>query len=275
MIFDSTPCQLGEGPLWHPEREQLFWFDIVGNTLHTKGQHWSFPGYVSAAGWVDYDTLLIASDTALSRFDIASGDHSVVVNLENDLAGTRSNDGRADPQGGFWIGTMGINAEMGMGSIWRFYRGELRQLYTDIQISNSICFAPSGDTAYFADTNTQKILAVPLNSDGWPTGTPRVHIDLNGTPFWPDGAVVDADGNLFSAQWAAGRVAAYDPEGQFISAWELPAKHTSCPAFGGTDLSTLYVTSARQGITDPDKAQGCTYAIKTGYTGQKEHQVIL
>ncbi|WP_394153840.1 SMP-30/gluconolactonase/LRE family protein [Loktanella salsilacus] len=275
MIFDATPCILGEGPLWHPERDQLFWFDILSRRMHTKGQHWDFPGHVSAAGWVDYDTLLVASDIALSRFDIASGDTVKIMDLEHDLAGNRSNDCRADPQGGFWIGTMGMGAEAGHGSIWRYYRGALRKIYADLAISNSICFAPDGKTAFFADTPTQKIMRVALDAAGWPVGTPQVHIDLTGTDYNPDGSVVDAAGNLFNAQWGAGRVAVYDPQGHFIEAFELPARHTSCPAFGGADLSTLFVTSARQDIDAPDDAQGATFAIKTRYTGQREHRVIL
>jgi sugar lactone lactonase YvrE len=275
MIFDATPCALGEGPLWHPERDQLFWFDILSRRMHTKGQHWDFPGHISAAGWVDYETLLVASDIALHRFDIASGDHVKIMDLEHDLAGTRSNDGRADPQGGFWIGTMGLGAEAGHGSIWRYYRGQLKKIYADLAISNSICFAPDGKIAYFTDTPTKQIMRVALDGAGWPTGTPQVHIDLTGTDYNPDGSVVDAAGNLFNAQWGAGRIAVYDPQGQFIEAFTLPAHHTSCPAFGDADLSTLYVTSARQGIDAPDDAQGATYAIKTSYTGQREHRVIL
>lgn len=273
MIFDDTKCELGEGPLWHPLRKQLFWFDILGKRLHTKGQHWDFDHYVSAAGWVDHDTLIIASAVGLHRFNSTTGEQSLLCDLEADNPITRSNDGRADPQGGFWIGTMGINAEERAGAIYRYYKGELRLLYGNIQISNAICFAPSGDTSYFTDTNKQTIFAVTLNADGWPTGSPRVHIDLRDTDFRPDGAVVDTAGNLFSAQWGVGRIAAYDPSGDFIEAFDVPAIQSSCPAFGGEDLGTLYCTSAAVGRDGDD--DGKTFAIKTNYTGQAEHQVIL
>ncbi len=274
-IFDATPCTLGEGPLWHPARDQLFWFDILSHRLHTKGQHWDFDQTASAAGWVDYDTLLVATDRALLRFDIASGDHVKVADLEQDQPLTRSNDGRADPQGGFWIGTMARDAKHQQGSIWRFRNGTLRRLFDRISISNAICFAPDGRTAYFADTPTQQIMRTRLDADGWPTGTPEVHVDLTNTDFFPDGAVVDTAGNLFSAQWGASRVAVYDPQGRFIDAIEVPAQNASCPAFGGPDLSTLYVTSAREGLTDPGPHEGLTYAIATPYTGQAEHRVTL
>ncbi len=273
MIFDDTQCQLGEGPLWHPEREQLFWFDILGHRLHTKGQHWQFDTYVSAAGWIDRDTLLVASARALHRFDITTGDQEEVCPLEANNPVTRSNDGRADPQGGFWIGTMGLNAEDGAGAIYRYYKGELRQLFAPITISNAICFAPDGKTAYFTDTPTQKIMRVALDADGWPDGDAVVHIDLTGTDFRPDGAVVDAAGNLWNAQWGTARVAGYRPDGEFIRAHAFPARQTSCPAFGGPDLQTLYCTSAAVGLSGAD--EGKTFAIPTDITGQREHQVIL
>ncbi|MEJ8561353.1 SMP-30/gluconolactonase/LRE family protein [Yoonia sp. GPGPB17] len=273
MIFDETQCQLGEGPLWHPLRKQLFWFDILGKRLHTKGKQWQFDDYVSAAGWTSETTLLIATSNALRHFDITTGDHNVVVPLEADDLVTRSNDGRADPQGGFWIGTMGINAEENAGAIYRFYKGDLRKLYTDITISNAICFSPDGKTAYFTDTPTQQIMRVPLDGDGWPIDEPTLHIDLQGTTFRPDGAVVDAAGNLWNAQWGSGRIAGYDPKGAFIESFSFAASQTSCPAFGGDDLNTLFATSAAIGLEGPD--QGKTFSAQTRYIGQAEHRVIL
>lgn len=169
-IFDDRHCVLGEGPLWHPERKQLFWFDIVGKRLLSRTDEtqleWTFDETVSAAGWVDHATLLIASATAFFRFDIASGQRDDLIPLDADNSVTRSNDGRADPHGGFWIGTMGCDFEPNAGAIYRFYRGELRRLYAGITVSNSICFAPSGDLAYWADTMTRQIMSQPLDSHG-------------------------------------------------------------------------------------------------------------
>lgn len=273
MIFDNTQCQLGEGPLWHPLRKQLFWFDILGKRLHSKDQHWQFDDYVSAAGWTSETTLLIATSNALRHFDITTGEHHVVTPLEADNPVTRSNDGRADPQGGFWIGTMGIEAEAGAGAIYRFYKGELRKLFAPLTISNAICFSPDGKTAFFTDTPTQQIMRVALDTDGWPIGKPALHIDLRSTGFRPDGAVVDAAGNLWNAQWGVGRVAGYDPHGNFIESFPFAARQTSCPAFGGDNLGTLFCTSAAVGLAGPE--QGKTFATTTTYTGQAEHRVIL
>ena len=275
MIFDDTVCALGEGPIWHPERGQLFWFDILGKRLHTKGQHWDFDEHVSAAGWVDRDTFLIASETQLFTFNLATDEQTFVCGLESDNPLTRSNDGRADPQGGFWIGTMGFNAEEKAGAIYRYYRGALRKVVDKITITNAICFAPDGTTAYYCDTMIGKLIAMTLDADGWPTGETRLVMDLNAEPFGMDGAVVDADGNIWNAQWGAARVAQYAPDGTFLQAISFPGKQTSCPAFGGTELTTLYCTSATQGMTTPGPDDGKTFATPTQTTGQAEHRVIL
>ena len=272
-VFDDQQCVLGEGPLWHPVRGELFWFDILSKKLMSKTQDWAFEEFVSAAGWIDEDRLLIASETALFAFDLRDGSRVHVIDLDAENPVTRSNDGRADPQGGFWIGTMGKAAEPKAGAIYRYYRGELRKLFGNITISNSICFAPSGDRVYFTDTRLGKIMTMPLDTDGWPTGAPAVFVDLTGEGLNPDGSVVDAKGCLWNAQWGASRLARYAPDGTFLSAVEIPAKQASCPAFGGADLRTLFVTSAADGLDGAD--EGKTFAVQLDVQGQAEHQVVL
>jgi len=277
-ILDDTQCSLGEGPLWHPEREQLIWFDILGKRLHLSGPNapapWQFDEHVSAAGWLDHDHLLMASETALLRFNLATGASQKVCALEQDKPGNRSNDGRADPWGGFWIGTMGKNAEPGAGAIYRYFQGALHVIQPNITISNAICFAPDRSCAYFADTVTQKIMRQPLHADdGFPQGDAQVFVDLSAENLNPDGAVVDVHGNLWNAQWGASRVACYDPKGQFIQAVAFPAKQISCPAFGGADLQTLFATSAANGLDGPD--EGKCFQVATTTNGQREHRVRL
>ena len=281
--FDNRACVLGEGPLWHPTRKQLFWFDILNKKLLSRSDdrplEWVFDDTVSTAGWIDHDTLLMASATGLWRFDITTGIRKLIVPLEEANTLTRSNDGRADPWGGFWIGTMGYNAENKAGAIYRFYQGELRRLFSDITISNSICFAPDRARAYFADTSKQVILYVALDDTGWPAAAPRIFLDLSTQDLNPDGAVVDANGCLWVAQWGASRVACYSPDGQFLRAIHLPARHVSCPAFGGENYDCLFATSATQGM-DPetlgrDSQEGFTFVTQGITRGRPEPQVIL
>jgi len=283
-LWDDRSCELGEGPLWHPLRKQLFWFDVLGQKLLSRTEdgpvEWHFDEIVSAAGWVDDATLLIASETALFTFDLDSAESEFVAPLESERTDTRSNDGRADPWGGFWIGTMGKSAEPGAGAIYRYYQGQVRKLHPGISIPNAICFSPNRHWAYFADTKTGQIMRQPLaEPDGWPAGPAQVWLDLTGDGLNPDGAVTDAAGNLWNAQWGAGRVAQYSPDGAFLGAVSVPAAHSSCPAFGGPDLSTLFCTSAREHLS-PDAiaanpAHGQTFAAPAPGPGLPEPRVIL
>lgn len=277
-IFDDRACALGEGLLWHPVRNQLFWFDIFGKRLLTRTndgpQEWAFDEHVSAAGWIDRDRLLIASETGLWRFDLTTGAQDLVTPLEADDPATRSNDGRADPWGGFWIGTMGKRLEPRAGKIYRWFRGELRMLFAPITIPNAICFDPNRQFAIFTDTRKRRIMRQPLDADGWPYGDPQVFVDLTRTDLNPDGAVMDTDGRLWVAQWGASRVACYDVDGAECDAAAFPALQISCPAFGGADLSTLFATSAADDLP-LDDVQGRTFSAPTKARGQAEHQVKL
>ncbi|MEM7643725.1 MAG: SMP-30/gluconolactonase/LRE family protein [Pseudomonadota bacterium] len=282
-VWDDRVCALGEGPLWHPERQQLFWFDITGKRLLSRDGDtpldWQWDEMISAAGWVDRDTLMVVGETGFWRFDIASGDREKLVDLEADDPDTRSNDGRADPVGGFWMGTMGKRAEPGRGGIYRYFRGEVRKLYHDVTVPNAICFAPDGTLAYFADTEKGAIWRQAIDRAGWPSGPAEVFVDFSPIGLNPDGAVCDADGNVWVAQWGAGRVACHRSDGQFLRAVSCGAAHTTCPAFGGADLRTLFVTSATQGVDEDGLAHqpgsGRTWAAQVPVTGAAERRVVL
>ena len=282
-LFDDRHCELGEGPLWHPVRSCLFWFDIVGKRMLWReggaALETRFDEMVSAAGWTGPDTLLIASETRLFHYNIAAGSSDTVAELEAENPATRSNDGRADPHGGFWIGTMGKSAEPRAGAIYRYFRGDLRMLHERVTIPNSICFPPDGGRAYFCDTRSGCVMTQLLDSDGWPKGDPEAFLDLRADRLNPDGSVTDAAGNLWNAQWGASRVACYSQGGSFLRAVDFPARHTSCPAFGGEDLATLYCTTAQQYLDAETlaayPANGQTFAAEIDAEGWPEPQVIL
>ncbi len=280
MIFDNRPCTLGEGPLWHPIRKQLFWFDILNRRLLSRSeegpQEWHFADMVSAAGWINNEELLIASERALFRFNVDTGAKSHVKGVDLETSTTRSNDGRTDPLGGFWIGTMGKNAEPAAGAIWRFYKGELRKIFPGLTIPNAICFPPGGRSAHFTDTVTGRVMRVGLDAEGWPKGTPEVFLDLTAEGLNPDGAVIAADGTMWLAEWGAARVAAYAPDGTRVRTIAFDAPHLTCPAFGE---GTLYCTSALQGMDQAARSafplSGMTFAAAGVAQGQSEHRVIL
>ena len=280
-IFDATRCILGEGPLWHPGRGQFLWFDINRYQLLIREgaatRVVQFNEHVSAAGWVDDASILIASETRLFHFDLETERSEDVEALEADNRATRSNDGRADPWGGFWIGTMGKDHETGAGAIYRYYKGELRKLYPNISIPNAMCFSPNRKYAYYTDTVTKKIMRQPLEADrGWPDGDPEVFIDGTADGLHPDGAVVDAGGNLWCAMFGAGEVIAFSSDGERLRDISFAAPQTTCPAFGGADLTTLYCTSAARDMPKDDgKPHGAVFVEHEVTRGQAEHRVRL
>ena len=274
-VFNTTNCTLGEGPLWHPERGELLWFDIVGKRLHSASHQWDFPEMISAAGWVSRDELLIASESRLFRFNLETAAEQTLCALEADNDATRSNDGRADPMGGFWIGTMAKEKGKGAGAFYRYYKGELRKLWDGITVTNAQCFAPDGRTAYFSDTPTQQVMRVALDADGWPNATPEVALDFTVQGWHPDGAVTDAAGNLWIAFWGRGCVEGYSPAGEKLATFDFPCPQTTCPAFGGADFSRLYCTSAARDLTDGNPANGQTFSVDTKFTGRAEARVHL
>ncbi|MFV0358359.1 SMP-30/gluconolactonase/LRE family protein [Tropicimonas sp.] len=283
-VFDTTRCELGEGPLWHPVRNQLFWFDIPGRRLLTqengKTRQWNFDDPVTAAGWIDGARLLVASSRELFTFDLGAGlaEHVTFLDAENPT--TRSNDGRADPWGGFWIGTMGFKSEPGAGAIYRYYRGELRKIVPGLTVPNAICFDPEGVFGCYADSRERAIRRIRLDdATGWPVGDSEIFIDMRQDDWSPDGAVMDAAGALWNAQWGRGRVAAYGRDGAFLREIAFPALKTTCPAFGGEDLTTLFCTTASEGLSDAELAaapqSGMTFAVDGAGTGRAEHRVAM
>ena len=279
VLFDPRICELGEGAFWHPLRRQAFWFDIHGRRLLSQEDgrdlQWGFDEKASAMGWIDGDRVLIATETALRVLDLRDGDLKLLCPLEAEMPGTRSNDGRADPFGGFWIGTMGHDAGAGMGAIYRYAGGELRKLRGDMTIPNAICFSPDGRLAYFADTAAQTVWSQALDPDGWPMAEARVFLDLRGTDQNPDGAVTDDQGRFWNARWGSGAVTCHAPEdGRELFRLDLPAAQSTCPAFIGPDLDRLMVTSAAEGLNGPQDGQTWLLDPK-GARGRPEPRVML
>lgn len=274
-VYDNRVCVLGEGALWHPERKELFWFDIKGSRLLSSGRDWAFDGNVSAAGWTGRDTLLVATERALVHFDLDSGTSEEIVPLEPDNPVTRANDGRADPWGGFWIGTMGKELEPGAGAYYRYYRGELRQLWDKVTVPNCTCFSPDRRFAYFTDTPTGRVMRVGLDGDGWPQGAPELVVDFRPDRLRPDGAVTDATGALWIAMWGGARVVRIAADGTRLQEVTFPARQMTCPAFGGPEMRTLFATSAADGLPDARPEDGQTFQCEVEVQGLPEPQVLL
>lgn len=258
-ILSETPCRLGEGPVFDPARETLFWFDITERkryALHmpTRRQNvLDLPEMASAMAVVDADRDLIFTETGLHMLCNETGKLSRHVSIEADDPVTRCNDARVHPSGAFWLGTMGKQAEDGAGAIYRYFRGAVEKLYDRVTIPNATCFSPDGTMAWFVDSRARKWMTVPVDpSNGAPVGEAEVFLDFGTEKGGPDGAICDADGNLWIARYGGGRLDCFSPDAKLFRSIDLPAGQATCPAFVGDGL--IAVTSAFQGLDDAARA---------------------
>jgi sugar lactone lactonase YvrE len=254
-----TACHLGEGPLWNEQDGKLWWTDILARRLHrldpasgaietidTPERLCSY-AFLPEGG----NRMLAAFETGLAYFDIETKSLEWIARAETLDSGRRFNDGRTDRQGRFWVGTMVENepkAGSDSGVLFRLDRDGLSAQAVCVSISNSLCTSPDGRILYFADSPKQLIFAFDLDPDSGAISNKRIFAEV--TEGYPDGAVVDEEGCLWSARWGAGEVVRHAPDGSVVSRLKVPASQPTCPAFGGPDRKTLFVTSAREGLDD-------------------------
>ncbi|MFG6667507.1 SMP-30/gluconolactonase/LRE family protein [Halomonas sp. HNIBRBA4712] len=248
--------ELGEGPQWQAASARLYWCDILGKRLHwlepATQTHTSLEleRMVSCAAPVDDGRLLLVGENQLTLFDPKNQAQTPLMDFEADDPVTRSNDARVDRHGSLWLSTMGKNAEPGAGSLYRLHRGKLHTLRSGLTIPNAICFSPQGDTAYFTDTPSGIVMRWALDAEGFPIGEPEPFADFSEHEGNPDGAVIDEEGAMWIALWGAGKVVRLDKHGQISREITLPVSQPSCPAFGDQALDTLYITTAREGLSE-------------------------
>jgi sugar lactone lactonase YvrE len=269
---------LGEGPVWDGSAGRLLWVDILGASVHSfdpsTGSDTSVDvggsvGVVAprtVGGWVvaveDRLNLCEPGGTALAIVATAGrGDRSV-----------RFNDGKADPAGRFWAGTMAEDETSGAGTLYRLDPDlGLHTMVEGVTISNGLGWSPDRGTMYFIDTPTRRVDAFDFDLDSGSIRNRRTVLTVE--RGMPDGMTVDADGGLWVALWDGWAVHRYLPDGRLDRVAELPvARVTSC-AFGGGDLATLFVTSARVGL-DADALErqpdaGSLFAVDAGVSGQE------
>lgn len=283
--LDAPSCRLGEGPTYDRHSDTAWWFDILDRKLfeyHFQSRELlthDLPFAASALARIDAHRQLVFSEKGLYIRDIASGELSLHLELETDNPLTRSNDARVHPSGAFWLGTMGWEAQTGAGSIYHYHAGQVRKLFGDISISNAICFSPDGQIGYYADTALGQVMRVALDAlTGLPVAEPQVFLREFPADSGPDGAVTDADGNLWIALWGGSQVAGFAPNGDYLRSISMPATQVSCPAFVGSDARKMLVTSAFVGLTegvDLTGDAGGTFVVELPFSGKFEPDVTI
>ncbi|PNS08540.1 SMP-30/gluconolactonase/LRE family protein [Solilutibacter silvestris] len=259
-LIDVVPVGnlLGEGVQWNPDDGCLWWTDISNSMLHRwhldSRVHSVFatPERLCSFAFIEGQSrLLCAFASGVAMFDPHSGAITWLHRLETPGSGRRCNDGRVDRQGRFWVGTMVEDAARAgafSASLYCMDRdGGVHVREREIDIANGLCWSPDGGRMYFADSARRTMYAYDFDGD---TGAISARREFARLPesAEPDGACVDAQGCVWSAQWGAGQVACYAPDGRIRATIEVPASQPTCVAFAGASLDLLCVTSARAGL---------------------------
>nr|WP_314630265.1 SMP-30/gluconolactonase/LRE family protein [uncultured Janthinobacterium sp.] len=275
---------LGEGVRWCERSGRVFWTNIEGCQLHAlelatgARQTWDMPERLACFAQTDRDDiLLLGLASRLAWFDARSGAVTPLHTVEGDLPMTRLNDGRCDRQGRFVFGT--LDERPCRDAIASFYRLNLdlsleRLPLPAIAISNSICFSVDGTAMYFCDSMKKAIYRWD-DYLGGDASRVRVFAVLDDGPGAADGATIDADDHLWSAQWGAGKVLRFAPDGSVERSVSLPVSQPSCVSLGGGAFDELFITTAQESLAPAQLAAeplagGLFHARQPGVRGLPE-----
>jgi L-arabinonolactonase len=270
--LEAPVSVLGEGPVWCEREQRLFFVDIAGHRVMAyrpqdrSTQTWGFDEFTGSLAECRSGGWLVSLAHRVVRFRPELGCRALetVAALEQDRPANRLNDGRADPWGRFWVGSMQADENASRGRLWCLEpSGRFTQHRDDIGVSNSIAFDRARRRMYFADSFTGTIVQSSLDAAHMPAGwTPFAKVEGGA----PDGSCVDSEGFLWNAQWGGARVVRYSPEGAVDRVIDMPTSRPSAVTFGGPDYRTLYVTTASYRMTEEQRARdpeaGSLYAVR-------------
>ena len=250
---------LGEGSLWNIETQQLYWVDIDGCVLHIydpltgADRQVPMPSAVSTVVPVAGGDVLLALQSGIHRLNLKTLQLTLLCN-PIDSAAYRYNDGKCDPSGRFWVGSLTLSRAPGASVLYRLDGdGSLHGMLQGLTIPNGIVWTADRKTMYFIDTPTQQVDAFDYDDATGDIHNRRTAFKIPVEQGSPDGMSIDAEGALWIAMWGGSAVNRYDPHtGEVLLRVKVDAPHTSSCAFGGKDLKTLFITSAREDLSGQD-----------------------
>ncbi|MBB4054004.1 sugar lactone lactonase YvrE [Devosia subaequoris] len=282
----ATSDFVGESPFWD-DSGFLYWVDIVGREVRrldaSSGvvETRTVDNYPTAiALFRDRSAAILSKGLEIGRFDFDSGAFEPIVAVESgNGASMRLNEGKCDPAGRFWVATMDNNLNPdGSPREMQGARGHLFCLdgevtkgpfVQDLNIPNTMAWAPSGDVFYFGDTIRNVLWAFDYDRASGTVSNQRVFAE--GGPGLPDGSGIDAQGYLWNARFSAGCLMRFAPDGHLDRTIELPVRNPTACTFGGKDLKTLYVTSGRFGLDNPGALDGALLSAQVEVPGGREN----
>jgi len=247
----QTNDLLGEVPIWCPRERALYWIDAFKPAIHrlvpSNGEvtSWTPPQKLGSFALRHGGGFLLATRVGLALFDPASEAFDIIATPEADRPSNMLNDGRCDRRGRFWVGSLDKMLQQVTGRLYRVDADHsCRPMADDIFLFNGICFSPDDRVLYFADSHRHAIFACDLDIGSGTIGERRLFASTEGRLGVPDGATVDADGFMWSAQFDAGTLVRYAPDGRVDRVVELPVSRVTSCVLGGDSLDVLYVTTA-------------------------------
>lgn len=288
--------ELGESPFWHPTEQQLYWVDIPGKAILRANvymgfvQRWDMPSEPGCIAPAAKGGLVIALRDGVFRAQEWGGELERIAALPYDTAVIRANDGKCDALGRFWVGTIdepkaGRAAEL-FSVDCRNGRATVQRHAGDALTANGLAWSPDNRTVFWSDTPNHIThawdydLASNLLSAHrvWRTYEPKpAGWTFENTAYAgrPDGAAVDVEGNYYAAMFEGRRICKFAADGSLLDSWETPAQCPTMPCFGGEDLKTLYITTARHGRSAAELAQfplsGAVFFMRVDVAGLPVH----
>lgn len=284
----------GESPVWHPREQVLYYVDISGRRLQRFDpqngdlRHWAFDTDVACLAPKVDGSLLLALRDGIWRFDPASGERSRLAEPPYDPASERFNDGKCDPQGRFWVGTLYEPRQPPLAGLYRFDRSRNLTLECEGMTNlNGLAWSPNGRTMYWSDTTSATIFAFDFDPESgsqsnrrifasFPVKQPGQSLACYGGR--PDGAAVDVEGCYWAAMFEGQRLLRLSPDGEVLQELSLPVRCPTMPCFGGPDLRTLYITTSREKRPAEELAAqpwaGCVLAVDLDIAGLPANMAV-
>ena len=264
-----SPALLGETPVWNESERRLYWIDSIAAKIHrfdpAAGADETLPaelyGYLGSIALVADGGLLVLCGKSLMRLAPGAGRAEPVTAVEAGLPDNAPNDGKVDPQGRFWFGTMHAAVSQPTGALYSYDpKLGLKRHDGGFACANGIAWSPGGGTLYFVDMMPGRILAYDFDGRAGAIGNRRVFAAIDSKEGMPDGICADAEGSIWAAHWDGRCVTRYDAKGRRTDKVEVPVPRPTCPIFGGPGLRTLYVTSSADTVADQAPLSGSIFA---------------
>lgn len=252
-------CHLGEGPVWDAPREVICWVDIVKGEIHEYSpaqrlfKTINLRQMVGCIAVTNKGDFIAGLKDGIGLVTRETGEVKIVANPESHRRENRFNDGKCDPQGRFWAGTVSLTEEPNAASLYTIEKGfSFSEKIAGVTISNGLAWSPDHRTFYYIDSPTREIVSYKFNENGEITDR-KVVIKVDPTEGFPDGMTVDNEGMLWVAHWGGWQVSRWDPiKGVKLLSIPLPVSNVSSCTFGGNKLNDLYLTTAQKGLSDAE-----------------------